>query len=204
MSTNTAWQWRPCLPHLTTLVLEARQVHLDLDGVPALQQLSLDEEVHYTVAATVAASTLLSTLTALRFNGRELSFPWQQACALEELALLGYSYAEFLSVLGANHLAAQTGLRSLTVMLPLSELPTSSAWLGSVTALETHFTAHGRQDGINQVGGLRDSPQRACMHLEFGCYICPPRLWLVHCSRQVSRAALPAGSGSHHCRSQAG
>lgn len=108
-------------------------------------------------AATADAATSLDNLTALRFTGCKLSFPWQHAHRLKEAVLLGdeNEYPTMrgsVPVHGTTHLTALMGLRSLTLELPLDELPSSTAWLGSVTNLETHVIGPGRTDGIDQVG----------------------------------------------------
>lgn len=158
---DEAWQWRPNLPQLTALQLVFEgELSLSLDGVPALKKIVLDFEDDYNCAAIITAGVALDSLTAVRFCGGELSFPWQQASGLRELAV----HAGPLrppSMPGTRDLTALKELHALALELPRNELPARAAWLGSVTALETHITRHERQDAIDQVGGWQ-GPMHAC------------------------------------------
>lgn len=109
-----AWQWHPNMQQLTALVVQTRNLKLSLDGVPALRQLTLECSLP---GATVAASAPLGGLTALRFSGGALSFPWEQACGLEELALTGNGTRPPF-VPGTRHLSALMRLRLLALPLP--------------------------------------------------------------------------------------
>lgn len=178
-------QWQPLLPQLTALICQGNKFKLSLDGVAALREVQLS--IVDRGAATVSARAPLGSLTALRFQGNKLSFPWQQARGLQQLYLASSAFEPGpLRVRGVSQLTALTRLHSLALELPLNGLPSSTAWLGGVTALKTDVTGQAQQS-INQVGGLQKlllpasvHGVRCCTFRPACCRVGPPLLCDAH------------------------